>query len=102
MPHKAAKPVNPRAVSDQAHSASMAIKNTPTIGCKITEIKAIEHPILMENSSNNESSDDHVKELVQERKLPPELRLSCFLINAATFLEKEFTFCFSKRINLHQ
>lgn len=101
MPRKATKPVNPRASSDRARTASMKVKDNAAIGANYQD-KRVKRPILIENSSDNESSDDDVKEPAQKKKPPPELRLPSFLINATTFLEKQCIFRLSKCVKLHQ
>src|SRR6266480_2911972 len=53
-------------------------------------------------SSENDSSDNDLEELIQKRKLPPEPHLPSFLINGTMFLGKECILRVSKVVNLHQ
>ena len=101
MPRKATKPVPSRATSDRLHTVSQKVKANATIAANYGN-KHMKHPIIIENSSDNESSDDDLKELILKRKPPSEPHLLFFLINATKFLGKECTLRVSKFVNLHQ
>ena len=58
--------------------------------------------MIIENSSDNDSSDKDIEEPIRKWKPPPEPRLLSFLINATTFLGKECILHVSKFVNLHQ
>ena len=101
MPRKAAKPVPPRAASDRMHTVSKNIKANVAIDANYGNKRA-KRPIIIENSSDNDSSDNDLEELIRKKKPPPEPRLPSFLINATTFLGRECILHISKFVNLHQ
>ena len=99
MLRKAAKPVPPRAASDRTHTVSKNVKANAAIDANYGNKRA-KRPIIIENSSDNDSSDDDLEEPIRKRKLPPEPHLPSFLINAMTFLGEEYLLYISKFINL--
>src|SRR5205814_5365512 len=101
MPCKATKAVPPRAASDRTRTVSKKVKANPAIDANYGN-KCAKRPIIIENSSDNDSSDDDLKEPIRKRKPPPVPRLPSFLINATTFLDKECILRVIKFVNLHQ
>src|SRR5205809_7088052 len=101
MPRKATKAIPPRATSDRTRTISQKVKANTSIATNCGNKRA-KHPIIIENSSDNDSSDIEVEEPIRKRKTPPEPRLPSFLINATTFLGKECILCIIKFVNLHQ
>ena len=101
MPRKATKPVPPRAASDRMRTVSQKVKANAEVSANYRN-KHAKRPIFIENSSDNDSSDDDLEEPVQKRKPPPQPHIPSFLINATTFLDKECIFRISKFVNLHQ
>src|SRR5437762_5198079 len=71
MPHKATKAIPSRATSDRTHTVSQKVKTNAAIAANYGN-KYTKCPIIIENSSDNDSSDDDLKELIQKKKLPPE------------------------------
>ena len=101
MPRKAAKAVPPRAASDRTRTVSKKVKANPAIDANYGNKRA-KRPIIIENSSDNDSSDNDIEEPIWKQKPPPEPRLLSFLINATTFLGKKCILHVSKFVNLHQ
>jgi len=101
MPRKAAKAVPPRAVSDRTRTVSQKVQSNAAITANYWN-KHAKRPIIIENSSDNDSSDKDIEEPIRKQKPPPEPRLVSFLINATTFLGKECILHVSKFVNLHQ
>src|SRR5204863_3063156 len=84
MPRKATKAVPPRATSDRTRTISQKVKGNTSIATNCGNKRA-KRTIIIENSSDNDSSDIEVEEPIRKRKTPPEPRLPSFLINATTF-----------------
>src|SRR5215510_4508241 len=101
MPRKVAKPIPPRSASDRMCTAMEKVKANASMTANYRN-KHVKRPIIVESSSDNDSSSNDLEEPIRKRKPPPEIHLPSFLINATTFLGKECILHVSKFVNLHQ
>src|SRR5947208_2564329 len=97
MPCRATKPVLPRVASDRMCTVSQKAKANTAIAANYGN-KHAKRPIIIEDSSDNDSSDNDLEKPVQKRKPPPEPRFttSWSFRNSRTSFQAELFPCASK------